>query len=111
MTYELFWLEDVNLVKSYRKAFELRREMANQNAWLMGCYVYDALCAVSPVLNAFAKRGTKPMPYHKEPYPLKKSKTESPAAEESSVGDAKLGAAKFHSFAAQLNKRFENSGT
>lgn len=36
----------------------------------MGMYIYEALCDVAPVLNAFAKKGTKPLAYRTEPYAL-----------------------------------------
>ena len=31
-------------------------------------YIYDALCKVSPILHAFSKSGTKPLPYPDKPY-------------------------------------------
>lgn len=72
MSYDLFWNGDVDLVVSYREAYKLKcKEKAdeqNYTAWLQGRYIYDALCAVSPVLHAFAKNGSKPLPYHKKPY-------------------------------------------
>jgi len=105
MTYELFWLADATLVLDYRKAYRISRERANFDAWLQGAYVYDALCAVSPVFHAFAKRGTKPVPYLSNPYPMhsKKKQNEKLSAQE--------GAAKFYAFAAQFNKRFETKST
>jgi hypothetical protein len=45
-------------------------EKRNQELWLQGMYIYEALCDVSPILHAFAKRGTKPVPYTEQPYPL-----------------------------------------
>lgn len=33
-------------------------------------YIYEALCDVSPILQAFAKKGTKPAPYSSEPYAI-----------------------------------------
>jgi hypothetical protein len=33
-------------------------------------YIYEALCDVSPILQAFAKKGTKPTPYSSEPYAI-----------------------------------------
>ena len=100
MTYELFWLEDSALVRDYRKADELHQERKNYEAWLQGAYIYDAFCAVSPVMNAFAKRGTKPSPYHQKPYTMRQER------EEPSVVKEQEGAAKFHAFAEQFNKRF-----
>ena len=70
MTSEQYWDGDPALPKYYRKADEIRRERRNQELWLQGMYIYDALCDVSPVLNAFAKKGTKPNPYPDHPYAL-----------------------------------------
>lgn len=41
------------------------------DAWLQGMYVYDALLRASPLLHAFAKKGTKPKPYPTKPYDFK----------------------------------------
>lgn len=70
MPYDLFWDGDCQLVECYRRAEELRQRRENQTLWLQGLYFYEALCDVSPVLRAFAKKGTKPNPYASEPYPL-----------------------------------------
>ena len=70
MTYEQYWDGDCTLVKYYRRAEELRNERRNQELWLQGMYIYEALCDVSPVLHAFAKKGTKPNPYSSRPYAI-----------------------------------------
>ena len=70
MTYEQFWDDDPTLVIYYRRADELRNERMNQELWLQGMYIYDALCDVAPVMNAMAKKGTKPHPYPEKPYPI-----------------------------------------
>ena len=54
----------------FREADRRRIERINAEAHLMGMYVYEALCDVSPVLHAFAKKGTKPKPFRTTPYPL-----------------------------------------
>lgn len=59
MTEEQYWDRDSTLVKYYREAEELRQEKFNQEAWLQGMYVYDALARIAPILHAFAKKGTK----------------------------------------------------
>ena len=59
----------------YRKAEELRQRRRNQELWLQGRYIYDALRAVSPVLHAFAKNGTQPEPYLEKPYPSDKEES------------------------------------
>lgn len=70
MTYTQFWDEDCELVKYYREAAKIRQKLDNQQAWLQGAYVYEAISDIAPVLHAFAKKGTKPIPYRNEPYDL-----------------------------------------
>lgn len=108
MTYEQFWLEDANLAKYYREAFEMQRERANHDAWLQGAYFYDALCAVAPILHAFAKKGTKPQPYLDKPYPMKRENVKQKKKKPADNG-ALRGAAMFHAFAEQFNKKFSVS--
>lgn len=71
MTYDEFWNQDVKLVEVYRKAMELREKRRNQELWLQGMYIYEALCDASPLFRFSMKKGTvKPEPYVKEPYPI-----------------------------------------
>lgn len=70
MTPEQYWDGDPMLAKYYRKADELSRKRRNEELWLQGMYIYEALCDVSPIFHAFAKRGTKPNPYTDHPYAL-----------------------------------------
>ena len=58
------------MVIAYRKAAEIRNQRKNQELWLQGMYIYEALCDVAPVMRAFVKKGTKPGKYPEEPYPL-----------------------------------------
>ena len=71
MTYDEFWNQDVELVKVYRKANDLRDKRRNQELWLQGMYIYEALCDASPLFRFSMKKGiVKPEPYTKEPYPM-----------------------------------------
>ena len=70
MTYEQYMNEDAELVVYYRKKYRLEEERFNYHAWLQGMYVYEAVADVSPVLHAFAKKGTEVIPYSSEPYPI-----------------------------------------
>ena len=70
MTAEQYWEGDPSLPRYYRKAYELQRKRRNEELWLQGMYIYEALCDVSPILQAFAKRGTKPHPYSDHPYSI-----------------------------------------
>lgn len=70
MTAEQYWDDDPSLARYYRKADEMRNERRNQELWLQGMYIYEALCDVAPVLQAFAKKGTKVRPYPSAPYAI-----------------------------------------
>ena len=65
MTYADFWEGDPQMAVAYRKAYRLRREMENEQAWLQGMYFYDAV-AVS-LANAFRSRGAKRQNYLERP--------------------------------------------
>ncbi len=104
MTFEQYWNEDCCLVSYYRKAHEIKSKRDNELAWLQGMYIYEALCDVSPILNAFAKNGTKPHKYPTEPYAitakdirLKQEKKEQMEYEKKM--------AKMNAFAIEFNKR------
>lgn len=106
MTEEQYWDRDCTLVIAYRKAEELRANRINQELWLQGAYIYDALCRVSPILHAFSKKGSKPEPYCSEPYSItrKQSKLEQ-RKKEKAVFDK--GKRIMEGFVTQHNKKFE----
>lgn len=104
--YKEYWHGDYTQLDHYRRAFEMQRDRANYDAWLQGGYIYDALCFVAPILRAFPARNARPTPYHKEPYGAKQK-----VEKTSGNTEAAVGAAKFHAFASQFNKKFaEKSG-
>ena len=70
MSNDLYWNGDCRLTECYRRAEEIKQRQRNQELWLQGMYIYEALCDVSPILQAFAKKGTKPTPYSSEPYAI-----------------------------------------
>ena len=70
MSYELFYDVDCCLVLAYRSANRIRMRQKNDELWLQGFYFYEALCAVSPILHAFAEKGTRAKPYISEPVVL-----------------------------------------
>ncbi len=69
MTADEYWNQDCTLTKYYLKAFEMRQKRKNEELWLQGLYVYEALGDVAPLLHAFAKPGTTANPYPNKPYP------------------------------------------
>lgn len=70
MSYDEFWNGDCSLVKYYREAQKLRKKQKNEELWLQGMYIYEALIDVAPILRAFAQRGTTAQPYPEKPFPI-----------------------------------------
>jgi hypothetical protein len=90
MTEDQYWDGDCALVRSYRKAEELRRKNLNQQAWLQGLYIYDAILRASPILNPLAKKGTQPTPYVEQAYPLTKEEQEKQEAQKEKAREEKV---------------------
>ena len=74
MSYDEFWYDSPYRAKFYREAKEISTKEKDTEFWMQGVYIYDALCRVAPILHAFSKSGTKPLPYVNEPY-LSKNNT------------------------------------
>lgn len=79
MSYEQFWFGDPTITKFYLEAYKLKEKREAEKmkwiTWEQGLYVYEAICAVSPVLRAFSK-ATKPLPYPEMPHGMKRSDEE-----------------------------------
>lgn len=104
MSYDEFWNQDVALVRVYRKADELRRRRQNEVLWLQGMYIYEALCDVSPIFHAFAKKGTKPSPYPKEPYAITESEIREREEREARARQERI-KAEFAAFAERIRQK------
>lgn len=109
MTYEQYWEQDCELVKYYRRAAQIRQDLKNQDAWLQGAYFYEALCDASPLLRAFAKKGTKAQPYRKEPFDLY-SKQDRPKRKKVEKKNDDKAKAYMEAFAIAVNKKFQEKG-
>lgn len=66
MTWTQFWIDEPELAVAYRKAEAIRKRRKNEELWLEGVYVAEALSAT--VGNMFSK-GQKHQ-YPAEPFPL-----------------------------------------
>lgn len=66
MTWSQFWIDEPELAIAYRKAEMIRKRRKNEELWLEGVYVAEALNAT--VGNMFSK-GQK-HPYPAEPFPI-----------------------------------------
>ena len=107
MTWEQYWSGNVWMVEAFREADKLKQRRINAEAHLMGMYVYEAVCDVSPVLHAFAKKGTKPIPYRTEPYSMRQE--EKPKWEEEQIAENERLKAQlfFRNWARSAQKKFK----
>ena len=65
MSYADFWDGPCEMAVAYRKAYRLKRETENEQAWLQGLYVYDAFAVC--LANAFRKKGARAEQYLERP--------------------------------------------
>lgn len=65
MTYDQYWHGDPLMVRAFYKAYKVRQQQVNVEAWLYGAYVYRALD--STVGNVFRKAGAERAEYPKKP--------------------------------------------
>ena len=106
MSYEQYWYGDVWAIRGYREAEKIRRERVNNELWLLGMYVYDAICRTSPILQAFAKKGTKPVPYLKKPYEMGSGNKVKPEDDRSVENERLKAAAFFKIWSKSVGKKF-----
>jgi len=78
MTHSEYWDGDNWLVEAYRKKHSLDIESRNQELWLQGLYIHNAV-GVS-LANAFAKKGKQPQKYIEKPIRLTPMSPEEKAA-------------------------------
>ena len=106
MTEAQYWDGDSTLVKYYREAEEIRKERVNNEAWLQGMYIYDAIARLSPILRPFSKKGTKAEPYVEEAYPINR-KTAQDAQVKKEQKQMSKGQSYMQAMMVANNKRFE----
>ena len=94
MSYAEYWAGDPKLAQYYRKAYQIKQEEINNNAWLQGMYVYDAIStALHNALRGMGKTKPPAKDYAKQPYELyKKKKTEQEKAKEVEIEQEKAAA-------------------
>ena len=92
MSYAEYWEGDCSLARYYRKAYQIKQDEINHNAWLQGLYVYDAVSTV--VYNAFKNKNDPKKHYAEKPYDFKpdREKTEAEKAREVEIEQEKAAA-------------------
>ena len=108
MSERQYWDGDCSLTRSYREAERLRKQRVNEEMWLQGMYIYDAIGRLSPILRAFSKKGTKPVPYVSEAYPINK-KTMNEAKTRKDMKVYSKGLARMQSFMAKGKEKFKKT--
>ncbi len=109
MSYDEYWHGEAYRAKYYRDAYELQIKHKDEEFWMQGMYIYDALCRVSPILHAFSKSGTKPLPYPDKPYMSNVVFEKTEEEKEKEIENARLIARlHFENWARETAKRFEN---
>lgn len=75
---------------------------------MQGVYIYDALCRVSPILHAFSKSGTKPLPYPDKPYTSLAEESENKINTEEEKENERLRAeVQFRAWARSIQSKFK----
>lgn len=102
MTYDEFWNQNVDVVRAYRRADELKRRRENEILWLQGVYVRDAL--ICTVGNMFAGKSGKQYEYPKEPYAITEADIREREERDSRLAEERI-KAEFAAFAARMQKK------
>ena len=94
MSFAEYWEGDPKLTQYYRKAYRIKQEEVNNNAWLQGMYVYDAVStALHNALRGMGKTKPPVKDYAKQPYNLNnKVKSEAEKAKEVEIEQEKAAA-------------------
>ena len=105
MPFHEYWEGPCWLVRAYREAAQIKRDLTNHEQWRLCLYVYDTLLRVAPLYDPWGK-SRKAIPYVDAPYPLteEQAKTQTVSKEDRELDKVK---AYMEVFAAENNKRFE----
>lgn len=94
LSYAEYWEGDPKLTQYYRKAYRIKQDEINNNAWLQGMYVYDAIStALHNALRGMGKSKPPAKDYAKQPYKFNnKVKNEAEKAKEVEIEQEKAAA-------------------
>ena len=104
MTFDEFYKKDHTLVIAYRKAYKRKRLKENEDFWLIGAYVYQAVSRAAPLFNPFNSH-PQPEPYLDKPFPLSDEETD---VEAQAKAVADKGIAYMQAQMLKFNKKFGN---
>lgn len=109
MSYDDFWHGDAGMVYFYRELHKINIKQKDEDNWLLGMYVYEAIIDCSPILHAFSKKGTKPLPYAEKPYLMDKLREKTQQEKDQEKENERLKAiVHFNNWFHATKKQFEN---
>ena len=109
MSYNDFWYGPAFMTTFYKDAHKLKVRQQDENNWMLGMYVYEAILDCSPILHAFSKKGTKPLPYPEKPYLMDKFEEKTQAEKEQEIENERLKfTIKMNNWFRATKKQFEN---
>lgn len=83
MSSEEYWEGDISLPRYFLKAYKMRQEQTNYDAWLHGLYVYDA---VTSAMTRLSDKKSQHKDYASKPYSFEK--TEETEEQEKELAEA-----------------------
>ena len=96
MTYDQYWYGEPKLINLFIKAEKLKQRKRNNEMWLQGLYIYQAVGGLIHLANPFSKEH-RAKPYLKQPIPLTQEEVEEQERE------------KYNRFVEYMKKRAEVS--
>lgn len=69
MTLSQYWDDDPYMAVYFRKLNKINQDRLNEQLWLQGLYIYDALIRLAPIFQPMG--GSMPEPYPEKPYELR----------------------------------------
>lgn len=109
MDYHDFWYGPAGMVTFYREAYRIKLKQLDENNWILGMYVYEAILDCSPILHAFSKKGAKPLPYAEKPYLMDKLREKTEEEKEQERENERLKAiVHFNNWFNATRKQFQN---
>lgn len=103
MTESQYWDGDCLLVKYYRKKDELEQDRLNEQLWMQGLYVYEAIIRLAPALVPFAKNPNIEK-YLEKPFPRTSSAMENEKEQEAAEA-RRAQKSKLQSWAERVNSK------
>lgn len=109
MSYHDFWYGPAGMTEFYKESYRIKLRQLDENNWILGMYVYEAILDCAPILHAFSKKGTKPLPYAKKPYLMDKLREKTQQEKDQERENERLKAiVHFNNWFNATKKHFEN---